>query len=205
MTFANASTARVTNDIVIPYSSGAAIDITLRIGLPQLEQSAVMGPVVKTTGTAASSTADVWDITSLTAGINNIKTLYFRGRTSASGTRGIASLNDNTSSNRLELSTSGTTAKATAVTSGSTVADLSGGTIAASTTFRLAVRLDTDSYALSLNGGAVVTDTTGARAVVDRLFIGRDQAGNYMNGYLEEMAGWTRACTDAQVVALAAS
>jgi len=147
----------------------------------------------------------VWDILSLTAGINNLKTLYFRGRTQASGTRGIASLNDNTANNCLELSTSGTTAKATAVTSGSTVADLSGGTIAANTTFRLAVRLDTDSYALSLNGGAVVTDTSGARALVDRLFIGRDQAGNYMNGYLEEFAGWTRACTDAQVAALAAS
>lgn len=162
-------------------------------------------PYVPTTTLAASSTADVWDILSLTAGINNLKTLYFRGRTQASGTRGIASLNDNTANNCLELSTSGTTAKATAVTSGSTVADLSGGTIAANTTFRLAVRLDTDSYALSLNGGAVVTDTSGARALVDRLFIGRDQAGNYMNGYLEEFAGWTRACTDAQVAALAAS
>lgn len=164
-----------------------------------------LGPYVPTTTLAASSTADVWDITSLTAGINNLKTLYFRGRTAASGTLGIASLNDNTANNRLELSTSGTTANATAVTSGSTVADLSGGTIAANTTFRLAVRLNTDSYALSLNGGAVVTDTSGARALVDRLFVGRDQSGNYMNGYLEEFAGWTKACTDAQVAALAAS
>lgn len=200
-----ATTAFIRPYIQIGFTNGAAIDITLRIGLPQLEQSATVGPVVKTTTTAASSTADVWDLTSLTAGINNLKTLYFRGRTQASGTRGIASLNDNTANNRMELSTSGTTAKAVAVTSGSTVADLSGGTIAANTTFRLAVRLDTDSYALSLNGGAVVTDTSGARALVDRLFLGRDQAGNYMNGYIEEMAGWTRACTDAQVAALAAS
>jgi len=43
--------------------SGVAIDITLRIGLPQLEQSGTVGPVVKTTGTAASSTADVISIT----------------------------------------------------------------------------------------------------------------------------------------------
>ncbi len=168
-------------------------------------QAGTLGPYVPTTTLAASSTADVWDLTSLTAGINNLKTLYFRGRTAASGTRGIASLNDNTANNRLELSTSGTTAKATAATSGSAVADLSGGTIASNTTFRLAARFDADSYALSLNGGAVTTDTSGARALVDRLFIGRDQAGNYMNGYIEEMAGWTRACTDAQVAALAAS
>ena len=171
----------------------------------QLQTGSTLAPYVPTTTTAASSTADVWDIISLAAGINNLKTLYVRGRTQASGTRGSASLNDNSSSNRLELSTSGTDPKATAVTSGSTVADLNGGTIAANSTFRLAVRFDTDSYALSLNGGAVTTDTSGARALVDRLFIGRDQAGNYMNGYLEEFAGWTKPCADGQLSALAAS
>lgn len=177
----------------------------IAVDFAQLQSSAILGPPVATAGVTASSTADVWDLTSLTAGINNLKTLYFRGRTAPSGTRGIASLNDNSSSNRLELSTLGTTPKATAVTSNIIVANLSSGTIAANTTFRLAVRFDTDSYALSLNGGAVVTDISGARALVDRLFIGRDQAGNYMNGYLEEFAGWTRAYTDAQIAALAAT
>ena len=173
----------------------------------QVNRGTILGPYVQNNSTtlAASSTADAWDITSLAAGINNLKTLYVRGRTQAFGTRGIASLNDNTANNRLELSTSGTTAKATAVTSAATVADLSGGIIAANTTFRLAARFDTDSYALSLNGGAVVTDTSGARVLVNRLFIGRDQAGNYQNGYIEEMAGWTKPCADGQLSALAAS
>lgn len=164
-----------------------------------------VAPYVPTTTTAASSTADVWDVLSLASGINNIRSLYVRGRTTASGIRGILSLNDNSASNRLELLSSGTDPKAVAVTTGSTVADLNGGTIAANVPFRLAVRFNADSYALSVNGATVVTDTTGARAVVDRLFLGRDQAGNYMNGYIEETAGWTGAPSDSTLQALAAS
>ena len=199
----NASTLRVSCDIVLSYNSGAAIDITLRIGLPQLEQSATMGPVVPTSGVAASSTADVWDVLSLASGINNIRSLYVRGRTTASGIRGILSLNDNSASNRLELLSSGTDPKAVAVTSGSTVADLNGGAIVANVPFRLAVRFNADSYALSLNGATVATDATGARAVVDRLFIGRDQAGNYLNGHIEEAAGWTGAPSNSTLQAVA--
>ena len=161
-----------------------------------------LAPYVPTTTTAASSTADVWDVLSLASGINNIRSLYVRGRTTASGIRGILSLNDNSASNRLELLSSGTDPKAVAVTSGSTVADLDGGTIAANVPFRLAVRFNADSYALSVNGATVVTDASGARAVIDRLFLGRDQAGNYMNGYIEETAGWTGALSDSALQAV---
>jgi len=176
----------------------------IAVDFAQLQSASTLGPPVATTTTAASSTADVWDILSLTAGINNLKTIYFRGRTATSGTQGIASLNDNTANNRLELSTTISYRAAIAVTGGNTASSLAVSGVT-NTTFRMAARFATDNYALSVNGGAVLTDTSGARALVDRLFIGRDQAGNYMNGYIEEMAGWTRACTDAQLVALAAS
>ena len=164
-----------------------------------------IAPYVPTTTTAASSTADVWDVLSLASGINNIRSLYVRGRTTASGIRGILSLNDNSASNRLELLSSGTDPKAVAVTSNSTVADLNGGAIVANVPFRLAARFAADSYALSVNGATVVTDATGARAVIDRLFLGRDQAGNYMNGYIEEADGWTGALSDSTLQAVASS
>jgi len=147
----------------------------------------------------------VIDITSLPVGINNIRTMYARVRTAASGNRGIISLNDNTANNRLELLSSGTDPKAVAVTSGSTVADLDGGTIVANTTFAIAARFDGDSYAISVNGAPVVTDNAGARAIVDRIFLGRTQAGEYLNDYIEEVALWTQGVSDANLQAMSAS
>jgi len=200
-------TGSVSNNIQIgtrgAQGSDQSIDILIYGG--QIQLSDFLGPYVPTTTTAASSTADVIDITSLPVGINNIRTMYARVRTAASGNRGIISLNDNTSSNRLELLSSGTDPKAVAVTSGSTVADLDGGTITANTTFAIAARFNGDSYAISVNGGPAVTDNAGTRAIVDRIFLGRTQAGEYLNDYIEEVALWTQGVSDASLQALSAS
>jgi hypothetical protein len=161
-----------------------------------------LAPYVPTTSLTASSTADVGDLLSW-ALANNIRGAYIRGRTTASGTRGLLSGNDNSSSNRIEAITSGTDPRLQVTSSGSSVADINGGTIAASTPFRMAMRFDTDSYALSVNGGAVAIDTSGARPTIDRWFLGRTQAGGYGNCYLEELALFSGAPADARLIAMA--
>jgi hypothetical protein len=85
------------------------------------------------------------------------------------------------------------------------VADINGGTIVANTPFRMAMRFDTDSYALSIDGGAVVNDNSGARPTIDRWLLGRTQAGNYANGYIEEIALFSGVLSDARLIAMAAS
>jgi len=181
--------------------SGAAIDITLRVGLPQLERAGAAGPVVKTSGLTASSTADVASILSWAAA-NNIRSAYIRGRTTASGTRGLLSGNDNSSSNRIEAITSGTDPRLQVTTSGSSVADIDGGTVVANTPFRMAMRFAPNDFAVSINGGAVVTDTSGALPTIDRWFLGRTQAGEYGNCYLEELALFYSGLNDSRLTAM---
>jgi hypothetical protein len=56
------TTSFVQSGVYFTSIIGQAIDITLRIGLPQLEQGAFVSSVIPTTGTAATRTADVASI-----------------------------------------------------------------------------------------------------------------------------------------------
>jgi hypothetical protein len=62
-TLTNAGTARLTNRLQFSFTDGVAIDITLRIGLPQLEQGAFATSVIPTTTATVTRSADVPSIT----------------------------------------------------------------------------------------------------------------------------------------------
>jgi hypothetical protein len=62
-TASNATTAFVQPAFQFEALSGASVDITLRIGLPQLEQGATASSVIPTTTAAATRNADVAQIT----------------------------------------------------------------------------------------------------------------------------------------------
>jgi len=63
LTTNNASTASVRPSLSLLWSNGVAIDITLRIGLPQLELGAFATSVIPTTTTALTRNADVASMT----------------------------------------------------------------------------------------------------------------------------------------------
>ena len=182
-------------------NSDSSIDILIYGS--QIQQSDQLGPYVPTGALTASSTADVASILSWAAA-NNIRSAYIRGRTTATGTRGLLSGNDNSSSNRIEAITSGTDPRLQVTTSGSSVADIDGGTVVANTPFRMAMRFAANDFAVSVNGGAVVTDTSGGLPTIDRWFLGRTQAGEYGNCYIDEMALFTGLISDSRLTAMAA-
>ena len=98
--------------------------------------------------------------------------------TPAAGICPILSVDDNTTSNRIELYTSGTSQKFTVTSGGTTQCDLTTGTVAANNTYRLSAAYASNDFSSVLNGAAPVTASTGTVPTVDRLRIGSNQANN---------------------------
>jgi hypothetical protein len=197
-----ATTGFVQAGVYFQANSGVAIDITLRIGMPQLEAGAFASSYIPTADTAVTRTADLADLIS-SAIANNIRSFYVEFRSPAVGTRGVVSLNDNTANERLAVITSGTDPRLTVHDGGVEQANINGGTVTANARTRVAVRIDANNFAISINGGAVVTDTSGTLPTVDRLMLGRTQAGEYLNAPIARFTGWTEALPDGTLQALA--
>ena len=199
---------RITTTVAVGATAG---NVQIRIGLgvgsnttgtiilsrPQLEAGAFPTSYIPTTTAAATRAADVADLISQ-AIANNIRTLYVEFRSPASGTRGVVSVNDNTANKRVNVLTSGTDPRLVVVDGGVEQANVNGGTVTANQRTRVAARIVANDFANSINGGAVVTDTSGTLPTVDRLMLGRTQAGEYLNGTIARIVGWDTARPDLQ-------
>jgi hypothetical protein len=105
-------------------------------------------------------------------------------------------LNDNTANERAAVITSGTDPRLVVHDGGVEQANINGGTVTANQRTRIAVRINANDFAISINGGTVVTDTSGTLPTVDRLMLGRTQAGEYLNAPLARVTGWTQLLPD---------
>lgn len=190
------------------FTTTGAYDFTVRLGWPQLEQGAfASSPTLPAVGSPAASTrsADAVTLPTLAPWFNAAEgTLVAAGSTSASGTAPLASLDDNTAAERIELLTSGADPRFIVTDGNVSQADLDAGAVAAGVGFILAGAYRVDSFAAALDGGAALTDTAGTVPAVDRLRIGSDQAGNFASGHIRRLAYYPRRLTDAQLQALTA-
>jgi len=76
LTIAFATSAFIQPQIGLTFNSGVAIDITLRIGLPQLEQGAFATSVIPTTTATATRSADVASITGANFGTTRTNNIF---------------------------------------------------------------------------------------------------------------------------------
>ncbi len=167
----------------------------------QLEAGAFLTGYIPTAGATATRSADLADLISA-AIANNIRAIYVEFRSPASGIRGVLSLNDNTANERSAILTSGTDSALLVHDNGIEQANIIGGSIAANARVRVACRINQDSFAISVNGGIARTDNTGAVPTVDRLMIGRTQAGDYLNASIARIVGWVEPLPDATLQAI---
>jgi hypothetical protein len=177
----NAATAYIRPYIAMGLSTGVAIDITLRIGLPQLELGAFATSVIPTTTTALTRSADVALVNTLSPWFNATEgTLFAESSVNytvpATFFPLAASLNDNSSNNRIEVGYLTTVVAGFEVSVGGVFqAGLYPSTVAQ--VRRTAGAYAANDFAVSLNGSAPTTDTSGSIPSVTRLALGTRTSG----------------------------
>jgi hypothetical protein len=204
------TTTTVNFDIQV-VTSGAA-DITLRIGLPQLEQGAFATSVIPTTTTTLTRNADVASMTgtNFSSWFNPTQGTIFnisrqaQNRTtgyptvvcisdSGSGINAIEQYWDNSSNFFASLVYTSSTLQTSIGRSGLTRTDV----------HENAFAYEANNFACSVDGSAVSTDNSGSIPTIDRLCIGSRFDGSLnFNGYIQRISYYPVRLTNAQLQAL---
>jgi len=190
----NVNTAFVASYFAFSFVNGAAIDITLRIGMPQLEQGAFATSVIPTTNAAATRAADAASMTGANFSSwyrQDEGTLFteFTPRASA-GIQHLFAISDGSNNNRIQQFRSGTSIQSRIVAAG--VQTNPGNTTAAlenvTSKAAMAYKVGTDQGASVLNGGVAATSSPAATPTVTTLALGQ----NHVIGNLEILNGTIR-------------
>jgi hypothetical protein len=199
-TFSEVTTAFVTPGFRLTIANGAAIDITLRIGLPQLEQGAFVTSTILTSTTAATRAADVASI----SGSNfsswyrqdegTVFSNFLPGNLSADAV--IFEVGDNSLNNRINIEAQpGTSLRAwpRITTASSLQIDIPINNVLSLTApTRAAVAFASNNSNFAANGIVGATDTSCTIPAVDRAGIGQlnTTGGVRLNGTIRRLTFW---------------
>lgn len=208
ITLSNASTAWITPAIQFDLANGAAVDITLRIGLPQCEQGAFATPVIQTTAAAATRSAPSVSTTSLgwyNATEGTFVAVSTLGQTTAQN-EALFDLNDNSTNNRVVLraQVSGSGTQVTIRSGGATSAALTSAVAVTATQRKTAVVYKVNDFAICVNGEAPVAGGAGAVPVSPtQLLVGYEQGPlGWLNGWIQSIAYYPRRLANGTLQAL---
>lgn len=216
-TATNASTAFVQAGLWLTITVGAAINITLRIGLPQLEQGAFATSVIRTTGSAATRSQDFADMTgtNFSSWFNpNEFTIVVQARRNYSGNFltypnlyritdaiGFGSSNNVVAMYGGEASTQFTNFSVLSANTNQT--DYVFRTISDTSTFKAVQGLRANNSTFGVNGSLTTTDTSVVMPIgLNRMTIGYDGGGSPWHGYVERISYYPVSLTNAQLQAL---
>jgi hypothetical protein len=226
-TIATVNTASIRPYFYVLFASGVAVDFTLRIGLPQLEQGAFATSVIPTTTTALTRAADVASVNTLSPWYSQpAGTVYaefapaFQGSASAAANNpgvwgatqnslgsfngyGVRLVpNSNFGDNINGISRYAPSGFNTQVSVGQ-LAFLTLGQ-----TYKTAFAWDSSGIAGSRDGQAAVTNTNPAAAAMgahDQLYLGRQNVGGVptqLSGWLRRITYYPRRLSNAELVSI---
>jgi hypothetical protein len=196
-TLANASSTRVCSRLTLNCSSGVAIDITLRIGLPQLEQGAFATSVIPTATATVTRSADVASITGTNFSSwyrQDEGTVFASTSNAGTGASFMFSIHDGTQNNRITqfrtTSAVGSRHVVAGVASNPGDVFFSGG---ASAQVRSALFVSSSSSVGCANGVLSTASSAGSMPVVTTLGIAMAPASDFqLNGTIRRLTYWPR-------------
>jgi hypothetical protein len=192
----DATAARVNSDVIISYSNGSVIDITIRIGLPQLEQGAFATSVIPTTTTTVNRAADVASITGSAFSSwyrQDEGTIYVQGSTSASAANpALFQADDGTTNERIQIRRIGASNLASlfVVDGGVSQGSVTVSGFNADTIGRICTVYALNNLQLAFNGALGTADTSATIPTVDRASIGSANSAGYANGHISRLTYW---------------
>ena len=162
------TTAYIRPQLQFNVANGAAVDVTLRIGLPQLEQGAFATSVIPTTTAAATRSADLATMTGTnfsswyTQSQGTFVTQFvWEGLKTVAGQR-VITTDDGTTTNQMQQGAGSSNALLTTLTTaGATEVNTStpATTFVAGTVYKSALAYATNNTVAALNGTIGTTDT----------------------------------------------
>ena len=206
-----ATVGMVSYPLNIPVAGNTAIDFTIRLGMPQLEQGAFVTSVIPTVASTRTRAADNASMTgtNFTSWYNSSEgTLFAASRINALGGSnypGIAYVDDGTSNNCIGfyINDAGSdTIGAEAYISNVAQYGLSSSATTANQLNKVISAYKVNDFAAAFNIGsnAVQTDTSGSVPTVNRLIIG-DLRGSSakLNGTISQLLYYPRRLTNTQL------
>ena len=205
----NAATAYIRPYIALGLSIGVAIDITLRIGLPQLELGAFATSVIPTTTTALTRAADVASVNTLSPWFNASAGTLYTEATRTGGQPYIVMLSNGvTASERYYLryvSSQYQFIPRAGGVDGTGVFVSAGGTLTsaknAAAYTNVQNRIATNGLQDANSTAAVATQPSGLTTMYLGSFTG---TGSFLNGWLQRVTYYPRSLTNAELVSITA-
>jgi hypothetical protein len=174
-------------------------------GLQVETNSAFPTSYIPTTTAAVTRSADVCQITGGDfSGFWNASEGSFavEGDTPASGTKSLVSADNATANESTILRTLATDPLFIVTDGGVAQASIDAGTVVSGTAFKLAAAYTVNDFAVSKDGAAVVTDSSGTIPTPTQLNIGSDASGNYACGHISRLRYYNTRLLNSQLVEL---
>ena len=192
---------QVSHTMNITVSGNTAIDFTIRIGLPQLEQGAFATSPILTSTAAATRSADVASITgtAFSSWYRQDEGTVFAecavAQPASGGNQFIFRANDNSFNNNTTLNIQGSGFASIATAAGGVFdgAAASALALSANTAAKFAGAYAVNNLGVSLNGATAVTDTSATMpTALNRLHIGSDHiaANRVKAGTIRRLTYW---------------
>jgi hypothetical protein len=209
-TFSDATTAFIRPILQVEAPISTAIDITLRIGLPQLELGAFATSVIPTTTTALTRAADVASVNTLSPWYNaSAGTIYVEAQKIANETATtfprLVCFDDGTLLNTIQIvwNTGVSRLYGNIQSAGVTQADLGANGTTQTNVNKIAFGVAANDFAASVNGAAVSTDLSGTVPTITAMGIGATtNSTSRVSAWIRRITYYPRRLSNAELVSI---